>query len=243
LPVFYYFLLKLATGKIQSARLLTLCLVIVPLLLSLSFGVLGATLITAVILVLTHLRHFRNKRLIAFAASMVLLMAATIFTLWVIHPENALFVRLENIFSGDDTSARGRTTESFGIAWRIASLRSIWFGIGLGQVKHVMVDLVRLYYNYWGSLPRYDIPNAMAETLAIFGLSGVALRLCLEWWLFFRTRVYANYYRLALFIFIFIYQFTGSFITNVAEYVVWLLAFSSAFTVFDKRTRQKPEGN
>jgi hypothetical protein len=36
-----------------------------------------------------------------------------------------------------------------------------------------------------------------------------------------------------LFIFIFVYQFTGSFITNLAEYVIWILAFTNAFPQFD----------
>jgi hypothetical protein len=46
--------------------------------------------------------------------------------------------------------------------------------------------------------------------------------------------VWRNYYRLLLFTFIFIYQFTGSFITNVAEYVIWIMAFTPVFREFDK---------
>jgi hypothetical protein len=45
--------------------------------------------------------------------------------------------------------------------------------------------------------------------------------------------VWTNYYRLLLFLFVFIYQFTGSFITNVAEYVIWILAFTNTFHQFD----------
>src|SRR5690606_17579469 len=115
-------------------------------------------------------------------------------------------IRLENIFAGDDTSFKGRTVESFGIAWRVAEQGSIFFGVGLGQVKHEIGEVIREYYSHWGIMVRYDIPNAMAETLAIFGLAGVGLRIGLQVWLFMRTRVYSNYYRLAIFIFIFIYQ-------------------------------------
>jgi hypothetical protein len=93
--------------------------------------------------------------------------------------------------------------------------------------------LVRTYYSYWGHLQRYDIPNTMGETLAIFGLSGVFFRLALEIYLYYKTKVSQNYYRLALFIFIFIYQFTGSYITNIVEYTIWLLAFSNVFPQFD----------
>jgi hypothetical protein len=238
LPVFYYFIMKYLFGMIETHRAATLMLAVLPLMISFSFGVLGATLITGLIMCIINIRPlFRFRRAFLIVSGSVVLLLATIITLFVFFPENALFIRLGNIWSGTDTSARGRTSESFDIAWRIAEMRSIYTGSGLGQVKHVVVEIVRKHYHYWGYLPRYDIPNAMAETLAIFGLAGVALRLFLEIWLFFRTKVYSNYYRLALFIFIFIYQFTGSFITNIAEYSVWLLAFSNVFPVFDRRQR------
>ena len=65
------------------------------------------------------------------------------------------------------------------------------------------------------------IPNAVGDTLAAFGIFGIALRLVLQIVFFFQNQgAYSNYYRLALFLFIFIYQFTGSFITNIAEYVI-----------------------
>jgi hypothetical protein len=32
----------------------------------------------------------------------------------------------------------------------------------------------------------------------------------------------------------FIYQFTGSYIYNIAEYAIWLLAFNNVFEEFDK---------
>ena len=118
-------------------------------------------------------------------------------------------------------------------------MKSIFFGTGLGQIKIMTKEVVGKYFHYWGVLPRYDIPNAMGETLAIFGLVGVALRLFLEIWLFFKTRVFTNYYRLALFIFVFIYQFTGSFITNSVEYVIWVLAFSNVFEQFNIKRKNE----
>jgi hypothetical protein len=92
--------------------------------------------------------------------------------------------------------------------------------------------------SFYGMTPAGElsvtIPCAFAETLAIFGLVGAAVRLLVTCYLFFRTRVYTNYFRLYLFIYIFIYQFTGSFITNVAEYVIWVFAFVNVFPEFDK---------
>jgi hypothetical protein len=84
------------------------------------------------------------------------------------------------------------------------------------------------------------IPNAMAEMLAIFGWVGVMLKLTIEIGLFFLTKVWTNYYRLLLFFFVFIYQFTGSFVTNIAEYIIWILAFTNVFRQFDVRPSASP---
>ena len=65
--------------------------------------------------------------------------------------------------------------------------------------------------------------------------AGLIIRFSLEWYFFFRTKTYSNYYRLGLFIFIFIYQFTGSYFFNVAEYTIWTLAFSQVFEEFDRK--------
>jgi hypothetical protein len=163
----------------------------------------------------------------------LLSLSFVLLLLIIFYPDNALFIRIQNIFSGVDSSTRGRTTDSFGIAWKIASERSIWFGSGLGQVKVLAHDIVKRYYNYWGDLDVVRIPNAVAETLAIFGIWGLVIRFGLIFYLFFKTRVLANHYQTAVFIFIFVYQFTGSYITNVVEYMAWILAFSNCFPQFD----------
>lgn len=41
-----------------------------------------------------------------------------------------------------------------------------------------------------------------------------------------------------LFIFMFIYQFVGSFATNLAEYVIWILAFTNVFRQFDVKANK-----
>jgi hypothetical protein len=73
----------------------------------------------------------------------------------------------------------------------------------------------------------------VAETLVNFGWIGIMIRFLAEGLLFAYTRVWNNYFRLTLFLFMFIYQFTGSFITSTAEYVIWILAFTNAFPRFD----------
>ena len=144
-------------------------------------------------------------------------------------------MRIGNIFEGTDTSAKGRTTEAFQLAYAIAKLKSIFWGVGLGQTKIIGGDVIRSFYNYSVELrPRVSILNAVGDTLSTFGILGVIIRLFIEIYLFFKTKVLSNYYRTLLFFYIFIYQFTGSFLTNVAEYVIWALAFCNCFPEFDK---------
>jgi hypothetical protein len=131
---------------------------------------------------------------------------------------------LGNIIGGDDTSGKGRTVDAFILAQRIIEPGHQAWGVGLGQVKTMGYDIIRSYYLYYTDHP-VAIPNAVAETLAIFGWVGVALRFSVQALFFFLTKPWKSYYRLAIFIFIFIYQFTGSFLTNGAEYVLWIIAF------------------
>jgi hypothetical protein len=239
-PVVFYYLLKFFFNQITHNKWFTLALVAIPMLLSMSFGVIGAIILTWLILSLAHLKKlYRKRRAFYITLSLVSLVSLTAFIFWFYFPTNPFVIRIENILAGSDTSAKGRTTDSFVMAWRLANERSLYFGSGLGQIKIIIIELVGRYFKYWGVFPRYDIPNAMGETLAIFGFTGVFIKLFLEIWLFFKTKVFSNYYRFSLFLFIFIYQFTGSFITNIVEYVIWALAFSTVFPMFNVDIREK----
>ena len=234
IPVAAWYLLGIFTGNQKKNTLTLLALVIIPLLLSLSLGVLAAFFLAFVVLCTLHSKLFviRKRSLSLILLFMMTLLTGLIFLL-IFYPSNPLFVRLMNIFSGVDTSANGRTYESFGIAFRVAAERSLTFGAGLGQIKILGPAIVNTYYWNWGWPDVIRIPNAMAETLAIFGFSGVLMRIMLEFYLFLRTRVWQNSYRLLLFLFIFIYQFTGSYITNIIEYTIWVFAFTPVFKEFD----------
>ena len=111
------------------------------------------------------------------------------------------------------------------------------FGVGPGQTKSIGLDFFKEFYNYANFTENeIGIPNSLGDTLATFGVVGVIIKLCLEVYFFLKAKVYNNFYRLGLFLFIFIYQFTGSFITNIAEYIIWLMAFSPwLFKEFDKK--------
>jgi hypothetical protein len=233
-PLFAYYFLKktLLAGKV-GILLLTLGL---SMILSLSFGVLIALMISFVFLYLLNLNELRRKINLNYLSVGVLVVVIGIAAAYWLYPHNIVFDRLRNIYEGKDTSAQGRTSESFVLAWNIAKMKSLYFGIGLGQLKLIGRDFIIQFYNYTNIPPVIRIPNAVAETLNIYGITGIVFRFGIITYLFFKTKVWSNYYRLTLFIFIFIYQFTGSFLFNVAEYVIWILSFSpNIFPGFDRR--------
>jgi hypothetical protein len=221
-----------------------------PYLLSFSIGVMAAVLIA---ILLTWLIWFdtltRKRRVLNTAIYSGGLVAGLAATLLLFFRNNALFLRLGNILGGKDTSGNGRTLDAFVLADRILAKGNEYWGIGIGQVKIVGRNIIRDYYFYINDFT-VAIPNAVAETLTVYGWIGLSLRFLLISFLFFYTKVWANYYRLLLFLFLFIYQFTGSYITNLAEYVGWILAFTHVFPQFDvirvspelaKRLRRREE--
>ncbi len=237
-PVLTYFYSKVLFLKSGKSVVLAFILTI-PLLLSFSIGVIGGLLISFIPVLILYFRNIfpvsgqRVLFFISLGALPLLILLAYHF-----YPDNALFARIRNIFKGDDTSARGRTYEAFILAHKIAAQKSLLWGVGPGQLKLIGRETVIRFYGFTNPPAVVRLPNASAETLAYFGYTGLIGRLLMELLLFFKTRVIANPYRLWLFAFIFIYQFTGSYITNAAEYIVWLFAFSSAFPQFDKEVRK-----
>lgn len=236
-PLFYYFLLRYLLQLDRSKGWQLFPLLLLPLLLSFSMGVMAAILFAMAGVLIIHARRLIPvRRVFNLLFSSLVLFTAVIALLYVFFPENVLFSRLANVWSGADTSGQGRTGDAFILAQKILDKTDPWWGCGPGQIKFKGADIIRSYYLYYEDT-KVAIPNAAAETLAIFGWVGLILRLLLQFVLFFITKVWSNYYRLALFLFIFLYQFTGSFITNVAEYVLWVFAFSAAFPEFNVRFR------
>jgi len=231
-PLVIYFFSRAVFFK-TSGKYLMLSMVTLPLLLSFSMGVLACFLFSAgIILILFYRRILNSRKKWYWLLSVLLLIGVSLVVLYYTIPDNPLFVRTQNILSGRDTSAKGRTYDAFILADKIAGLKSKWFGIGPGQLKIIGRDIVLSYYAYLKIPDSVRIPNASAETIAYFGYSGFIIRILVEVVLFFVTRVYRNPFRLWLFLFVFIYQFTGSYITNASEYIVWVLVFSGIFPEF-----------
>jgi hypothetical protein len=256
LPVLAYYLLKKLLsqssqdydGHVRGHRLVHVPVLFFSLLLSyglsFSLGVTGGLCMALLFLWLFNLKNLKGCVNWHFLFRCLLLFIAAIILLYYFYPDNPLFIRLQNIYTGKDTSARGRTFESFHIAWEVIQMKSVAWGLGPGQFKYVGKDFLDYYYVLSKTPAVARIPNAVAETLCIYGLTGVFIRFCLLIYFFFKTKVWTNYYRLLLFIFMFIYQFTGSYLFNPTEYVIWVLAFSPAlfsqFTIKKEKSTTHP---
>ncbi len=234
-PIAIYYYLKIILFKLPN-KALYFFLITFPLVISFSLGILLGIPIALGMLFLFNPELFFARRKLPYYIFIFLSAAILgILLLLLIYPDNPLFTRISNLFQKRDSSFRGRTSDAFYLAWTIAGKKSIWFGVGLGQIKLLGADLWSTFYGTSFSINEIAIPCAFADTLAVFGLVGAGIRIGLEIFFFFRTKVYTNYYRLSLFIFIFIYQFTGSYIYNIAEFAIWILAFNNTFSEFDRK--------
>jgi hypothetical protein len=234
-PVFIYYLVSTIFKTKRSFGLLFV--LAIPLALSLSFGVILTIAIAAVITISIYYKTiFHSKKnlqwILICGFGVLAILVITLYT----YPENPVSARIYNVLHNKDTSIRGRTYEAFHVAQWIASEKSTLFGVGFGQIKVIGHDIIINYYKYHEPHPVVRIPNTLAETLAMFGWTGFILRFILEIFLFFRTKVYSNIYRMAIFIFVFIYQFTGSFMFNIVELALWVIAFTPAFSQFNTGT-------
>jgi len=234
-PTFIYFILRLCTGNVRAKLLITLA-VLIPLLLTLSFGIIASIVIAVG---LTTVRHWRVMpkffhRLIFYGGAGVVLATLALGAVW---PRNPAFERVRRITDGYDTSAKGRTSDAFMFADRLLKESNPIFGIGPGQIKVRAHRMIIEHYQYrgkWTELVR--IPNSTAEVMASFGYYGLLLKLFIPLFFFLRWKLHTNVFNKSLFIFIFLYQFTGSFMTNAAEAICWALALGARLPEFDVAT-------
>lgn len=204
------------------------------LLLSLSFGIIGGIGLSFLITLLLYFHKVTAvyKKVLFYGISASAVVLVSLFLIW---PDNPVYQRIGNIFTGEDTSANGRLYTSFMFAYHlIRENDALVFGIGPGQIKLLAHELIINYYKYTGDYAKVvRIPNANAEMLATFGFYGLFLKLGLEAYFFKRQKLHRNAFNLTLFIFMFVYQFTGSFLVNVVEIGGWMLAFYARFPSLD----------
>jgi hypothetical protein len=233
IPLFFFYLLQIILNQNKINAWLILAVILLPYIFSFSLGVLSCMALAISIVLLFYFKTLiRKKRVVNIIGVIILFIIPLFIGVIIFYPDNTLFIRIHNIFSGSDLSGRGRTFDAFILANKILDGKSYFWGIGPGQIKILGADIIRDFYLYPLDYDIIAIPNATAETLTIFGWFGLFLRLFIELALFFYTKVWTSYYRLLLFLFVFLYQFTGSFITSIAEYFIWILAFTEVFPQF-----------
>jgi hypothetical protein len=236
MPLFYYsFWKSIKEWRTQRKYLWLLVSVAISLLLSFSLGVLAVISISHLIVLLMRAHSFiADKELRVTLSTLTGIASLGLLLLYVVYPENPLFYRIDNLFNGLDTSGRGRTYEAFDIAQMVLEIHNPVFGIGLGQFKIIGRDALIYYYKFANTPIVARLPNCMAETLVTYGFLGFAFKLGLQIFLFVKMKVWANLFRLSLFISLFVYQFTGSYLSNTMEYVLWILVFVPNLTDFDQ---------
>jgi hypothetical protein len=240
-PVFFFYFLEYCFSQNRLPAPWLLIMISLPLILSFSIGVISAIFISIFGTGLFYLgRLVRLKRIFNLLLNSAALMLIGLLATLIFFRNSPLVTRFTNILAGNDPSGKGRTSDAFVLAEKLLKEKNEYWGVGVGQVKIIGANIIRHYYLYTQDYVAV-IPNAAAETLAIFGWVGFTLRLMIEAVLFFVTKVWKNYFRLLLFLFMFIYQFSGSYITNPAEYVIWILAFLNVFPQFNVTSVQKGE--
>jgi hypothetical protein len=201
-------------GKINLRNGVYLLMIAFPFLLCQSFGGISMCMAGLGISLMTSYRRLFKR-----TSSLIILACSVLLIIVLFGTPNPVSARVLQVASGGDSSSRSRTIFSFIAAYAVASSKSLWWGAGLGQGK--LVDFSNLGIGFEVNV----IPNAVAGTFAELGLVGVFVRLAVEGYFFYRTKPYLSAFRLSMFVVAFIAQLTGSYLTNVQEYILWFLAF------------------
>lgn len=202
---------------------------VIPFLMAMSFGVTAVTILAILVSHAVVSRDFRQTKWVVAAAILCTI------GYFAVPATSGIKTRLDKIVTGDDSSANVRTIDSYVAGLEVARMRDLWFGAGVGQAKLYLPEVV-----HWGGTSQ-RLPCAVADTLATFGVVGLAVRFLLEGFFFFWGKPYKNAFRFSLFIVVFAMQFGGSFLSNPAEYFAWIIALSGPLN-FVPMPRTAPRG-
>lgn len=230
-PLFFYFYSRLRK-RIKKKDLYMLSSIVIGLLLSRSVGVVAGIVLSIIISTLNFSPKVKFERFIRTLSFFFVILVLTVF-IQVFFPDNYFSMRLLSFIQGKDVSGMARIFDPWILGVNILEKKSYLFGVGWGHVKIYGHDLIIDFYNYKDRNQRVDLPNTVAESFVILGIIGLLIRLGFQWYLYKKTQVKDSIYRQYLFWFVFVYQFTGSFSTNLVEYVIWILAFTRT-SYFDK---------
>lgn len=193
---------------------------IVLLASSLSLGAFASFSFSMFVVVLMRFSSFLKISFFWFGVFLFIIIISFIFT-----AENHFAARVVNVISGDDNSGNARTHVSFLITEKILDYSGYWFGAGFGQVKMIMEEQFWLiWYDLTGATDVFVLPSSLPDIISHLGLLGGISKLLAELYIFYKFRMYQRIYSLFLWVYMFVYQFTGSYMTNQAEYIIWIIA-------------------
>lgn len=205
----------------QKVRgLFLLFIALTPLVLSGSAGVIGALFLAIIVLSLpTLMKLFITKALIV-----IPLFSALVFFI----PD--LITRYDLIVKGQDHSGSVRVLYSLMAASNMLNEKDMWLlGVGPGQIKYLVSNYTSEIRGFVGD----RLPNSVASSIATIGIIGTLLKFSISMVLYVTTKSYHYKYSNTLVLFLFIYQFTGGYFSNINEYVI--MAFSFGYARYRQR--------
>jgi len=229
LPLLVFAALRLIRNG-KKRGMVYLLMITLPFLLCQSFGGISIGVAGIGVSLLTGYRHLLRGSKSRF----IFLFLAVSMSAMLLTP-NQISRRVSQVVTGADGSANSRTTSAYIAAYTIASSKSLWWGAGISQTKTFDFSDLGL------GLTAGSTPNEAATVFAEFGLFGLLAMLVVETYLVFKTRVYQDSFRIAMFVVAFINQFVGSFPTDVQQYLMWFLAFYTFLPEFNLRNNGKSE--
>jgi hypothetical protein len=229
-PIFLFYLTRYVdnTKRIDYEKI---GILIVCFIASFSFGIISSILISMFIVYFLRLKNLKDKKRRNLIFSLVGFVVVVIGLTYLFIPENPIFIRFSDIISGQDSSGKGRVTEPWLLSFEMLKLNNdYWFGIGWGQIRTLGDEVIRSFYMYTETpANKFGLPNVLTEITTLFGFVGLAIFLTIQLVFYKVTKVYKSHFRSLIFWFIFIYQFTGSYSSNVLYYCCFVLAFSPEF--------------
>lgn len=222
-PVFFYFVNRVLT-RYTHTDLLHLLLTTVPLLATYSLGFWFTFFIALLLAMLIGGGKMRG-RAISFIIALTFIMSVAVFSSVEIHD------RVIDVLSFEDSSVNVRTFNAYTLATMIAERKSYIWGAGIGQIKEVGYSIIMDFYKFSAAVDTVDIPSSSAEMLATFGALGFIIKTAILIFLYIKGRVYRHQYSNLLFIFMFIYQYYGSFMISTIE--IFCFSFAVLLTYSD----------
>jgi hypothetical protein len=219
LPLVLYSYWALIQRK-KWANIRLLIAAAIPLIMALSFAVVAS--VGLGILGTQAVLHRNLRQTKWFVAAGVLALAVFI----ALPSTSHIKVRVNNVLNGNDASTNAHTVEGYVAAYEIAKKKDIWFGAGIGQSKLYIQSV-----NTWGQNDP-SLNSDVSETLATFGIVGLALRFLIEGFFCLRCRPWKDPFRLSLFIAVFVLQFGDGNLIHLPKYFDWVIAYSITLNPF-----------